>query len=225
MWEKGNSEQNENMHVYIDNITTTRSGKTVEIMMDMKSRRYFVRDEKPHQFKQTARMGAHLFKIQGWPYLMAVFAQSQNALDLRLALKQIYKKQTGEKENPLLKVLFDLREHDEALLQCFPNMKRLKVRGIHGLHVREAAFKGEALEESSEYQKYVKDPNFGGQIMNFGVPVGDETVIMSTIGRLYSTEGRQRMPVNVVFEILRNLLECHALVYEPTIDSYGQPQE
>jgi hypothetical protein len=114
--------------------------------MDKISKQYYVRDGEPPQFRMTVRMGAHLFKIQGWPYLIVVFSQNQNALDLRVVLKRIYGQNTGDGENPLFKVLFKLRERDDALLQCFPNMKRVKVSGIQGTHVREALFKGEILE-------------------------------------------------------------------------------
>jgi hypothetical protein len=210
----------EDLCLYIDSTLTSQRGTTIELQMDKISKQYYVRDGESPQFRLTARMGAHLFKIQGWPYLIGVFSQNQNALDLRVVLKRIYQKETGDKENPLFKVLFNLREHDDALLQCFPNMKRLKVSGIQGAHVREALFKGETLEESPEYQKYVKDENFGGQIRYFGVPIGEEEVIMSTFGFMYSRHGKQRMPVNIVQGILRNLLECHALVYEPTMDNF-----
>ena len=225
VWEKSGRQQNENMHIYIDKVTTTDSGKTIDLMMDVLSKPYFVRDEEPHVFKMTLRLGVHLFKKQGWPYLVGIFGRSQTATGFRIALKQIYKEKTQQKENPLLKVAFGLHEHDEALLQCFPNMKRLKVRGIQGLHVREASFKGVTLEESAEYQKYVKDPNFGGQLMNFAVPVSNETVTMSTLGNMHSSQGSKRVPVETVLEVLRNLLLCHALVYEPTIDQYTQQRE
>jgi hypothetical protein len=210
----------EDLCIYIDSIRTTQTGKTIELQMDKISKQYYVRDGEPSQFRLTARMGAHLFKIQGWPYLIGVFSQNQNALDLRVVLKRIYGQKTRETENPLFKVLFNLREHDDALLQCFPNMKRLKVIGIQGTHIREALFKGETLEESPEYQKYVKDDNFGGRIGYFGVPVGDEEVVMSTFGFMYSRHGKERMPVSIVSQILKNLIECKALVYEPTIDNF-----
>ena len=72
---------------------------------------------------------------------------------------------------------------------------------------------------SPEYQKYVKDDNFGGKIEYFGLPVGDEEVVMSTHGFMYSMHGKERMPVSVVYQILKNLIECHALVYETTMDT------
>jgi hypothetical protein len=225
VWKRGGGQQDETMRLYIDRVKTTDWGKTIDLMMDMQSKPFFVRGERPHVFKMTTRLNVHLFKVQGWPYLIGIFARNKTTMSLRIALKQIYKKQTGDKENPLLKVAFGLHEHDEALLQCFPNMEKLKVRGIHGLHVREASFKGITLEESAEYQKYVKDPNFGGQIMNFSVPVNNETVTMSTIGNMHSSQGGQRAPIDTVLEALRNLLLCHALVYEPTIDQYTQHSE
>ncbi len=51
------------------------------------------------------------------------------------------------------------------------------------------------LEESPEYQKWVKDEDFGGRVNYFGITVGEETVVLSTTGNMYSRQGKIQRPV------------------------------
>ena len=52
--------------------------------------------------------------------------------------RRIYHDATGSADTPLFLVGFRLRDRDEALLQAFPNMKKLKVTGIQGSQVGSA---------------------------------------------------------------------------------------
>lgn len=221
-WKKDEDSPEEKMNIYIDTVTKTKIGPRIELQMDRRSMPFFVRGAPtPQQFRITARMGAQIFHVNGWPLLIGIFGQYQSAVDLMRALYSIYKLQTGDREIPLQPVLFSLHEHDEALLKCFPNMKKLRVSRIPGAFVKTAIISGEMLEQSAEYQKWVKDEDFGGQVDYFGITVEDETVILSTQGNMYSRQGKQVMPVSVVYLVLRDLKQCNALVYDATLDIYS----
>ncbi len=220
-WQRDEKSPPEKMKIYIDTVTKTSIGPKIELQMDRRSRPFYVRGEPtPAQFRITARMGAQIFHINGWPLLVGIFGQYQSAVDLTTALYYAYKLQTGEKEIPLQPVLFSLHEHDEALLKCFPNMKKLRVSRIPGDFVKTATLVGQMLEQSAEYQKWVKDQDFGGQVDYFGVTVGDQTVILSTYGNMYSRQGKQAMPVDIVHQILKDLKQCNALVFDATLDMF-----
>ena len=220
-WKRDIDSPEEEMKIYIDTVTKTNIGPKIEFQIDRPSMPFFVRGTSgPQQFRITARMGAQIFHVNGWPILMGVFGQYQNAMELTRILFSLYKMKTADREIPLQPVLFNLREHDEALLRCFPNMKKLRVSRIPGDFVKTATLTGEMLEQSSEYQKWVKDQDFGGQVDYFGVTVGDETVILSTQGNMYSRQGKQSMPVNIVYKVLQDLKQCNALVYDATLDLF-----
>lgn len=220
-WKRDANSPEEKMKIYIDSVTKTGTGPKIEFQMDRRSAPFFVRGAPgPQQFKVTARMGAQIFHVNGWPLLAGVFGQYQNAWDFTRAVYSIYKLKTAEREIPLAAVLFNLHEHDEKLLRCFPNMRKLRVSRIPGGFVKTATLSGEMLEQTSEYQKWVKDEDFGGQVDYFGVAIGDQTVVLSTRGNMYSRQGKQIMPVDVVYDVLKNLKDCNALVYDSSISSY-----
>ena len=166
------------------------------------------------------RLAAHIFRIQGWPALVGVFGVKDNALKFRGVFKKVFLDQTNSRDTPLFSVGFQLREHDEALLQIFPNMKKIRVSGIQGSQIRSAILTGDMLEESPEYQKWVKDSEYGGVVNYFGVTVGDETVVLSTNGNMYSRQGREIRPIGTVYQVLQGLWQCRAIVFTPTIDIY-----
>jgi hypothetical protein len=66
----------------------------------------------------------------------------------------------------------------------------------------------------------VKSEDYTGQASCFGVTVDEETVVSSNIGNMYSRQGKELRPTNIVLQILRGLIGINALVYSPTIDSY-----
>jgi len=219
LWEKSDGTKEE-LRLYIDSVLHSKLGTTIEIQLDKESPPFYVRGEEPQRFRITARMGAHIFKIQGWPLLIGIFGQYDNALDFRMAIKKIYLDQTNSTDTPMFPVGFQLREHDDALLQRFPNMKKLRVTGIQGAYVRTAVLAGDMLEESPEYQKWVRDEYRSGIVSYFGVTVGDETVVLSTYGNMYSRQGKEARPIVTVYQILKGLIECRALIYSPTLDIY-----
>jgi hypothetical protein len=216
VWEKPDSEE-EDLKVYIDLFSERKHGINVDIQMDRISKAYNVRGERPYRFRITVSLGIYLFKQSGWPALVGIFGAYENAHKLSVALKRIYMDATGKNDVPLTPVFLKLRERDEALLQAFPNMQKMKVTGIQGSQVRKAVVSGEMLQESPEYQKWVKDEDFCGKVEFFGVSVGDETVVLSTNGNMYSRQGKVTRPTSVVFHILQNLIQCNALVYFPTL--------
>ncbi len=218
-WQKDDGTEEE-MKIYIDDVKDSFLGTTIELQLDKKNKAQYVRDGKVPQFRVTVSMAVHLFKQQGWPLLAGVFAQNQNALDLRAALADIYKDNTGKNDNPLYKVLFLLREREEELLRCFPNMKRLRVQGIQGSHIRDATISGDALEESAEYQKWVKNEDFRGKISYVGIPVGKEVITLSNHGFMHSKHGKEPRPISIVYDVIKGLINCRTLVYEPTLDLF-----
>lgn len=219
IWKKSDDDEEE-LKLYIDFINNRSSGTTIDIQMDRPSSAYYVRGEDPHKFRVTVRLGAHIFKKTGWPLVIGVFGQRDNAERLRIALKKIYLNETGLEDTPVYAVGFRLRDRDENLLQAFPNMKKMKVSGIQGSQVRTAVLTGNMLEESPEYQKWVKDEDYSGRVNYFGVTIGDEMVVLSTIGNMYSRQGKNPRPVGLVEQVLQNFLDCHALVYTPTLDLF-----
>jgi len=128
--------------------------------------------------------------------------------------------ETGKGEMPLQSVGFKLAERSDALLQIFPNMRKMKVDGIQGSQIDTAILSGYMLEESPEFQKWVKSADYSGQVSYFGVSVGDETVVLSNFGNMYSRQGREPRPANTVLQVLRGLISTDALVYTPTLDSF-----
>lgn len=218
VWEKPDGEE-EDLKVYIDSFSQRNYGISVDIQMDRQSKAYHVRGKEPYRFRVTVSLGAYIFKRSGWPVIIGIFGQYENARKLRMALKRIYMDETGNNDMPLTLIFLKLRERDEDLLQVFPNMQKIKVSGIQGSQVRKAVLSGEMLQESPEYQRWVKDEDFCGTVEYFGVSVGDETVVLSTNGNMYSRQGKVLKPTGVVYQILKNLIDCNALVYFPTLDT------
>lgn len=219
VWEKPDGKEEE-LKVYIDAISQRSYGTLIDLQMDRQSRSYHVRGEKPYRFRITVNLGAHIFKQRGWPVLIGIFGRYENARKLRMALKRIYVDETGDSDTPLNLIFLKLRARDEALLQVFPNMKKMKVTGIQGSQVRSAILSGDMLEESPEYQRWVKDEDYCGTVEYFGVSVDDATVVLSTNGNMYSRQGKIPRPIGVVHQILQNLIECNALAYFPTLDTF-----
>jgi len=121
---------------------------------------------------------------------------------------------------PLQSVGFKLAERSDALLQVFPNMRKMKVDGIQGSQIDTAILSGYMLEESPEFQKWVKSADYSGQVSYFGISVGDETVVLSNLGNMYSRQGREPRPTSTVLQVLRGLISTDAVVYTPTLDSF-----
>jgi hypothetical protein len=214
------AEGNEKLTLYIESLHSNAQGNLVEIQLDRLSPPLYARGMPPRRVRVTAKLAAQLFAISGWPRLVGIFGQGENIALLRRAFTIIYRNRTNTRGSPFFSVGFKLQEREEELIHRFPNMKKLRVERIQDIYVRDAVLKGDSLEESPEYQSWVLDKDRGGVIRYFGVSVMDETVILSTDGSMYSRQGKEKRPVRTVYQILSALLECHALVYKPTIDSF-----
>jgi hypothetical protein len=210
----------EPLKLYVDSVATSSSGTRIDVQMDRESPAYYVREGEPQRFRITVRLGIDIFKIRGWPAMVGVYGRYDNTKKFRFAFKRVYADQTGKGEMPLYSVGFKLAENSDSLLQVFPNMRKMKVDGIQGSQIDTAILSGYMLEESPEFQKWVKSEDYSGQVSYFGVTVGDETVTLSTIGNMYSRHGKEPRPMNTVMQVLRGLIGTNSLVYEPTIDSY-----
>jgi hypothetical protein len=210
----------EPLKLYIDSVSTTSSRTRIDLQLDRESPSYYVRDGEPQRYRITVRLGIDIHKIPGWPAMVCVYGRYDNANKFRGAFKRVYADQTGKGEMPLYSIGFKLTENTDSLLQVFPNMRKIRVEGIQGSQIDTAILSGFMLEESPEFQKWVKSEDYSGRVSYFGVTVGDETVVLSTFGNMYSRQGKELRPTNTVLRVLRGLISTNALVYTPTIDSY-----
>jgi len=210
----------EPLQLYVDSVTKGSNRTQIELQLDRESPAYYVRGAEPQRFRIKVRLGLDIFKIPGWPAMVGVYGRYDNTNKCRVALKKVYENETSQGGMPLFSVGFKLAENSDALLQVFPNMRKMRVDGIQGSQIDTAILSGVMLEESPEFQKWVKSEEYSGQVSYFGVTVGEETVVLSTFGNMYSRQGREPRPTNTVLQVLRGLISTNALVYSPTIDSY-----
>ena len=101
-WNRPNDESEE-LQIYIDSISNSELGTTIDLQFDRLSPAFYVRDKEPQRFRVTARMGVQIFKVQGWPSLIGTFGQYDNALDLKNAFITVYREKTNSKDTPLFR--------------------------------------------------------------------------------------------------------------------------
>jgi len=208
------------LNLYIDTRTQNSQGTLFELAIDLLSPPFYARNKEPQRVVLTARLGLQIFNLEGWPYLVGVFASQQNCDLFRYAMTKIYADQSGERSRVLDRVVFRLRENEECLMNRFPNMKQLAVDQINDAHIRKAVIKGESLEESPLYEQWVLSGDSGGRVLYFGINVRGETVILGTLGNMYSRQGSTRFPIDTVQQLVGGLLQCRAMMYQSEITSY-----
>lgn len=216
-------ETTDNLLLYVDTIQRlSQLGTLAEVQMDRLSPPYYVRGEEPVRIKVTVKLGVHVFTHTNTnlPPMVGIFGQTENVSRFRVAFTKVYREKTDTVSNPLFPTGFKLHEQDQELLKRFPNMKKLRVDSIQGGNVRSAVLTGDMLEDSPEYNRYVKDSDRRGVVSYFGITVGDETVILSTNANMYSRQGKEARPVRTVYHILQSLHESNALTFFPTLDIF-----
>jgi hypothetical protein len=187
---------------------------------------FYARNRPPQKVVMTARLGCQFFNVKGWPSLVGIFGSRLNAENLRFALTSIYNqdKEKDDKTRLLDRIIFKLRENESCLKKRFPNMKQLAVDQINDAYVRKAVLKGDQLENSELYEQWVSNSESGGRVLYFGVNIRDETIILGTLGNMYSRQGGSRFPVHNVRSVIQGLLDCNAMIYQSDLMSFSSPE-
>lgn len=210
--------------VFFENQDDTSFGPFSEVWLDILSPPYYARGRPTQRVPLSVSLGMLFFRASGWPNLIGVFGQRSNADKLRWALRDIYGNLAGleglDRIHLLNQIVFRLRENEENLNRRFPDMKELSVEGISDNKIDKAVLKGKTLAEHPLFDQWVRDELRGGQVRSFGFYVHGETVIVSTIGNMYSRQGRERFPYNTMATVLGALRDCNAIQYQQTLDEY-----
>jgi len=212
------------LRVFFENQNTTPNGPFSEVWLDILSPPYYARGRLPQRVPLSVSLGLQFLRGGEWPNLVGIFGQRSNADKFRWALREVYG-QIAELEglskiHVLNQVVFRLRENEECLNSKFPDMKELSVEGLSDFNIDKAVLKGHSLNQHPLFDEWVRDELRGGQVRHFGFFVRGETVIVSTIGNMYSRQGRERFPHATMSIVLRNLLECRAVRFQSTMDKY-----
>jgi len=226
-------EDDVSFYMYVDKIQRAIRGVQIPII-DLDVPVYlFTREKGTSLAKKTVRFQVCIFeKPLQISNMIGVFCNDNVARIFKRALREIASQKVRlasmsdeiQKITPLLPVRFLLREREDEIRKYLPNVRAFSVKKIKDLHIRSASIRGVELENTSEYQRFVKDVIVGGQLSYFGVPVRDRVYNMTGRGgagtaKIWTRQGRQlpnELPeVDVVSAILSVLNSSQALsVYQ-----------
>lgn len=205
---------------YIDNIMSYGRTKVILCEIDILSKQFYVRDGPARRIKITNGLAISKFNVEGWPSLIGVICSKGLAYRLRYAMQNIYERQMKERIDVFMPIRFNLRERWESLTSIFPDMKKFAAKQISDIHVREAKIKGEELEYSREFDKWILNDEIGGIVKYFGVFVSGETVHLGTDGNMYSYQGHDEYPIPTIYRILDGLINCKAISYQSSLKEF-----
>jgi hypothetical protein len=210
---------NKNLYFYIDGFQITSYGKIIDVNVD-KPIRIFNREEGTILAKETISLDVCLYENP--PELsnfLAVFSSAESIRWFAYAIRLIISEKVRESRQfpnmimvrPLLPVRFKLKGKEKELSKYFSNVRELSVRNIKDMYVHRANIGGVFLEQSGEYQKYVRSMDVSGDVNYFGVTFRDRVIMLSSEGKIWTRQGKDEVELNVVEGILKILLNCDAL--------------
>jgi len=211
-----------NLYFYIDSIQTTSYGKEIKVYVD-KPIQISNREEGQILVKETVELNVCLYeKPDELSNFLAVFSSTENTRHFGYAMRLLVSKkvqESGQFPNlvvvrPMLPVMFRLSGKEKELSKYFSNTKELSVKNIKDMYIHRASLKGNYLEQSSEYQKYVRDMQISGDINYYGITFRDRVIMLSSEGKIWTRQGKNEIEPNVVEEILKILQSCNAVIFE-----------
>ena len=210
---------NKNLYFYIDGFQITSYGKIVDVHVD-KPIRIFNREEGMVIVKETTSLKVCLYeKPEEISNFLAIFSSAENIRYFVYAIRLLVSekvRESGQFPNlimvrPILPVRFKLKGKEKELSKYFSNIRELSVRNIKDMYVHRANIGGVFLEQSGEYQKYVRSIEVSGDVNYFGVTFRDRVIMLSSEGKIWTRQGKNEVELNVVESILKILLDCNAL--------------
>lgn len=208
-----------NLYFYIDGFQATLYGKIIKIYVD-KPIQIFNREEGNVLVKETTSLNVCLYeKPTEISNFLAVFSSAENIRWFGYAIRMLVSekvRKSGQFPNlimvrSILPVRFRLKGKEKELSKYFSNIRELSVRNIKDIYVHRASLGGSFLEQSGEYQKYIRDVEVSGDINYFGITLRDRVIMLSSEGKIWTRQGKSEVEPNVVEEILKILLNCNAI--------------
>jgi hypothetical protein len=209
-----------NLYLYIDNIQTTSYGKEIKVCVD-KPIQISNREEGQVLVKETVELNVCLYeKPDELSNFLAVFSSTENARHFGYVMRLLVSKkvqESGQFPNlvvvqPMLPVRFRLSGKEKELSKYFSNVKELSVKNIKDIYIHHASLRGNYLEQSSEYQKYVRDMQISGDINYYGITFRDRVIMLSSEGKMWTRQGKSEVEPDAIEEILKILQNCNAVI-------------
>ncbi|MGC9086963.1 MAG: hypothetical protein ACP5IT_12295 [Thermoproteota archaeon] len=206
------------LYFYIDNIQTMQHGKIIKVGVD-KPFQVSNREEGKVLVKETVSLTVCFYdEINGISNILAVFGSGENVSSFKYAMRMIVSERVKESKQfpnlvvvpPILPIGFRLKGKEKELSKYFSNIRELSAKNIKDLYVHRASIGGSFLEQSSEYQKYVRASDVSGDISYLGVTFKDRVIMLSSEGKIWTRQGKEEVEFSTVEEILKILQTCGA---------------
>jgi len=210
---------NKNLYFYIERPQITSYGKIIDVYVD-RPIQIFNREEGRVIVKETISLNVCLYeKPEEISNFLAIFSPAESIRYFVHAIQFLVSEKVRESEQfpnlimvrPILPVRFKLKGKEKELSKYFSNIRELSVRNIKDMYVHRANIGGIFLEQSGEYQKYVRSIEVSGDVNYFGVTFRDRVIMLSSEGKIWTRQGKNKVELNVVESILKILLNCNAL--------------
>ncbi len=195
---------------YIKNVEGNELGKMVYVDFDHMITAYN-REEGNFQVKISIPMQVQVYETN--PEIAnftGLFANSLTVTNFRKALST-YTSNHFEYDNPLHEVKFYLKEKETELRKIFAGLQQVSVEGARDSYISNVTFRGNTLQDTPEYQKYVLDDALSGSVKFFGLNVNSRTIIVASDGTIYTRQGVRPADYLTVKAILMGLVACQAI--------------
>jgi hypothetical protein len=170
------------LNIYLEPLEDDEYGKISKISIDV-PHYFYNRDEGSVAIKQTVTTFIRTYDSKNGE-LLAILSPKWLTSRVLSAIKIVSKRTESLVDELLVPMIIKLGEREEELKTEFFEVRRFWMGDIPDLYIRGAGISGVRLQESPEYEKYIR--RMSGKLMSIVYKWGGYTILLTSDGLIFS---------------------------------------